>query len=72
MVLHHFRLERPRSYTPLTDTCFAGDDFSDVSWDMLYDLDGKDAYDEIMSKTKSEHEQKRQLMTERAKARENW
>jgi hypothetical protein len=39
---------------------------------MLYDLDGKDAYDEIMSKTKSEHEQKRQLMTERAKARENW
>ena len=71
-VLHHFRFERPRSYTPLTDTCFAGDDFSDVSWDMLYDLDGKDAYDEIMSKTKSEHEQKRQLMAERAKARENW
>ena len=71
-VLHHFRHERPRSYKPLTDTCFAGDDFRDVSWEMLYDLDGKDAYDEIMSKTKSEHARKRLLKAERAKARENW
>ncbi len=71
-VLHKFRSDRPYSYKPLIDTCFSGDDFSDVSWDMLYDLDGKDAYDEIMSKTKSEHARKRLLMAERAKARENW
>ena len=71
-VLHEFRMARPYSYKPLIDTCFSGDDFSDVSWDMLYDIDGKEAYDEIMSKTKSEHARKRLLMAERAKARENW
>ena len=71
-VLHKFHMCRPYSYKPLIDTCFSGDDFSDVSWDMLYDLDGKDAYDEIMSKTKSEHARKRLLMAKRAKARENW
>lgn len=71
-VLHEFRMARPYSYKPLIDTCFSGDDFSDVSWDMLYDIDGKEAYDEIMSKTKSEHARKRLLMAERAKARKNW
>ena len=71
-VLHKFRMARPYSYKPLIDTCFSGDDFSDVSWDMLYDIDGKEAYDEIMSKTKSEHARKRLVMAERAKARENW
>lgn len=71
-VLSCFHHARPRSYKPLIDTCFSGDDFSDISWDMLYDIDGKEAYDEIMSKTKSEHAQKRLLMAERAKARENW
>jgi ADP-ribosylglycohydrolase len=71
-VLHKFRMFRPYSYKPLIDTCFSGDDFSDVSWEVLYDMDGKEAYDEIMSKTKSEHERKRLLMAERAKARENW
>lgn len=71
-VLHKFRLARPYSYKPLIDTCFSGDDFSDVSWDMLYDIDGKDAHNEIMSKTKSENARKRLLMAERAKARENW
>jgi ADP-ribosylglycohydrolase len=71
-VVRNFHHERPRSGKFLIDTCFSGDDFSDVSWDMLYDLDGKDAYDEIMSKTKSEHARKRLLMAERAKARKNW
>ena len=71
-VLHKFRMARPYSYKPLIDTCFSGDDFSDVSWDMLYDIDGKDAHNEIMSKTKSENARKRLLMAERAKARENW
>jgi ADP-ribosylglycohydrolase len=71
-VLHEFRMARPCSYKPLIDTCFAGDNFSDVSCEVLYDLDGKEAYDEIVSKTKSEHASKRLLMAERAKARENW
>ena len=71
-VLRHFYHERPRSYKPLIDTCFAGNDFSDVSWEILYDVDGKDVYDEIKNKVKDEHEQKRRLMVERAKARENW
>ena len=71
-ILSHFYHARPRSFQPLFDTCFAGDDFSDVSWDMLYDTDGKEVYDEIMNKTKDEHEQKRKLMAERAKARKKW
>ncbi len=71
-VLLRFRIARPWSFKPLIDTTFSGDDFSDVSWEVLYDMDGKEAYDEIMSKTKSEHARKRLLMTERAKARDNW
>ena len=65
-------MSRPYSYKPLIDTCFSGDDFSDVSWDMLYDLDGKEAAEKTIQETKDKHEQKRQLMAERAKARENW
>ena len=71
-VLLRFRIARPWSFKPLIDTTFSGDDFSDVSWEVLYDMDGKEAYDEIMSKTKSEHARKRLLMAERAKARDNW
>ena len=71
-VLRVFHSSRFLSLKSLVDTCFAGNDFSDVSWDMLYDLDGKDAYDEIKNKTMDENEQKRRLMLERAKARENW
>ena len=71
-VLLRFRIARPWSFKPLIDTTFSGDDFSDVSWEVLYDLDGKEAYDEIMNKTKSEHARKRLLMVERAKSRENW
>ena len=71
-VISEFHIKRPHSYKPLIDTCFAGDDLTEAGWSILYDLDGKDVYDEIMSKTKSEHAQKRQLMAERAKARDNW
>lgn len=71
-VLREFQMARPYSYKSLIDTCFSGDDFSDVSWDMLYDTDGKDVYDEIKDKTKNDHERKRLLMAERAKARKNW
>lgn len=71
-VLHKFRMVRPYSYKPLIDTCFSGDDFSDVSWDMLYDLDGKEAAEKTIQETNDEHARKRQLMAERAKAREIW
>ena len=70
-VLSRFYHARPRSFQPLIDTCFAGDDFNDVSWDMLYDTDGKEVYD-VKKKVTDEHEQKRRMMAERAKARENW
>ena len=71
-VIRCFHFERPRSFKTLIDTCFAGNDFSDVSWDMLYDMDGKEVYDEIKNKVKDENEQKRMLMAERGKARNNW
>ena len=71
-VLQEFHHARPRSFKPLIDTCFSGDDFSDISWEILFDLDGKEGHDKIKSRTMSEHEQKRMLMAERAKAREVW
>ena len=71
-VLSRFHHARPRSYKPLIDTCFAGNDFSDASWDVLYDVDGKEVLDEVKKKVMDEHEQKRRLMAERAKAREKW
>lgn len=71
-VIREFHHARPESYKPLIDTCFSGNDFGDVSWEILYDVDGKDVYDEIRKKTENEHEQKRMLMAERAKAREIW
>ena len=71
-VLHNFHYNRPHSYKPLIDTCFAGNDFSDVSWDILYDVDGKEVCDEIKNKVKDEHNQKRMLMAKRARARKNW
>lgn len=71
-VLHYFHYIRPRSYKPLIDTCFSGKDFNDISWDMLYDVDGKDVCNRIKKNTEDENKQKRRLMVERAKARENW
>ena len=71
-VIREFHHARPESYKPLIDTCFSGNDFGDVSWEILYDVDGKDVYDEIRKKTEYEHEQKRKLMAERAKARYKW
>ena len=71
-IIRFFHLVRPRSYKPLIDTCFAGNNFNDVSWDILKDLDGKEIYDDIMSKIKNENERKRMLMLERAVERKNW
>ena len=71
-VLNYFHYIRPRSYKPLIDTCFSGNDFSDVSWDMLYDVDGEEVCNRIKKNTEDENKQKRSLMVERAKDRENW
>ena len=35
LILMQFHSARPRSFKPLIDTTYAGDDFSDVSWDVL-------------------------------------
>lgn len=70
-VIQAFYHARPRSYKPLFDTCFSGDDLSDVSWDMLYDLEGKEAAERMIQETKDENARKRLLMAERAKARNN-
>ena len=71
-VIRMFYHKRPLSFKPLIDTCFSGNVFNDVSWEMLYDLDGKEVYDELKNKAINENDQKRKLMSERAKARENW
>ena len=71
-VINEFHHTRPRSFKPLIDACFSGNDFSDVSWEYLHDVDGKEFYDEIRKKTEDENERKRMLMKERAKSRELW
>ena len=71
-VINEFHHARPYSFKPLIDTCFSGNDFNNVSWEILCDVDGKDVYDEIKKKTEEENERKRWLMAERAKARNNW
>lgn len=71
-VLMDFESARPRSFKTLIDTTFSGDDFSDVSWDVLYDIDGKEACEAFKTKNKDEKALKRMMMAERAKAREKW
>ena len=71
-VLRAFRLARPESFKPLTDTTYGGDDFSDVSWDALYDIEGKEAYEHQMNEAKAEKENRRMQMLERGKARLTW
>lgn len=72
LILMQFHSARPRSFKPLIDTTYAGDDFSDVSWDVLCDLDGKDACDALKMDAQNEKALKRQLMAKRAIAREEW
>ena len=71
-ILMQFYSARPRSFKPLIDTTYAGDDFSDVSWDVLCDLDGKDACEALKLKAHKEKALKRLMMAKRAKAREEW
>lgn len=71
-VILDFRHARPSSFKPFIDTTYGGNDFSNVSWDILYDMDGKDVYEEEMEKAMSDKEKRRKEMTERGKARNNW
>ena len=71
-VILDFRHARPSSFKPLIDTTYGGNDFSNVSWDILYDMDGKDVYEEEMEKAMSDKEKRRKEMTERGKTRNNW
>ncbi len=71
-VIQSFYQERPRSYKNLIDTIYSGDDFSDVSWDMLYDIEGDASYEELMRLHKDKNSQERLMMSERAKAKFNW
>ena len=71
-IIKMFFHARPASFKPLLDTKYAGNDFSNVSWDMLYDIDGKEVYDEEMNKVKKDNENRRRQMIERGKARNNW
>lgn len=71
-VIAEFHHERPRVYKTLIDTTFSGDDFGDVSWDMYYDLEGAEAYDQAINNAKHDKKQYRLLMAERAKARNQW
>lgn len=68
IVISEFHIKRPRSFKPLIDTTFGGNDFSDVAWDMLEDNERI----ELMAIAKKEKDEKRQLMAERGKAREKW
>lgn len=70
-VLIDFRKKRPSSFKPLIDTCYARNDFINVCWDVYYDIE-EDAYDEEIKKVLDRNEQRRMIMKERAKARENW
>lgn len=71
-IIKMFFHARPASFKLLLDTTYAGNDFSNVSWDMLYDIDGKEVYEEEMKKVKKNIENKRKQMIERGKARNNW
>ncbi|MBQ3732247.1 MAG: ADP-ribosylglycohydrolase family protein [Muribaculaceae bacterium] len=71
-IIDEFETVRPNSFKPLIDTTYSGNDFCDVSWDMLYDIDGKDAYETAIKECKNDKEFKRMLMAERAKARNKW
>ena len=71
-VIQDFDHARPASFKPLIDTTYAGNDFSDVSWDILYDIDGKEVYEEVKRKAIAAKDFRRKLMTERAKVRFNW
>ena len=70
-VIIDFRHQRPSSFKPLIDTCYARNDFINVCWNVYYDID-EDAYDEEVKKVLDRNEQRRMIMKERAKARENW
>ena len=71
-VIIDFRHQRPSSFKTLIDTCYAHNSFSNVSWDDFYDIEGEEAYNEEIKRVQDRNEQRRMMMKERAKAREDW
>ncbi len=71
-VVREFHLKRPESEKNLIDTIYSGNDFCDASWDVLYDTDGENVYNEIRRQTIHKNAKKRNLMIERTKARDTW
>ena len=67
-IMDEFYKERPKSFKPLIDTTFYKKEYSEAAWDMLEDKVREELHN-IIDKEKDE---KRQLMVERGKARENW
>nr|MCR4765375.1 hypothetical protein [Bacteroidaceae bacterium] len=57
---------------PRIDICYAGNDFSKVSWGILAESDFKELRNEQKLLMAEEFEQKRKVMAERAKARDTW
>ena len=67
-ILDEFYRKRPKSYKPLIDTTFYNKSYSESAWDMLEDKEREELHN-IVDKEKAE---KRRLMSERGKARNNW
>lgn len=66
MVLQEFKFGRDDQH--IIDTTYFRKDYSDVAWDILDD----DEREQIKDETDKEKDKKRQIMAERAKAREEW
>jgi ADP-ribosylglycohydrolase len=70
IVLKEFGFKRPNK--KLTDSTYWKKDYSDVSWDMLYDIDDPEEVERMKREVDKKKDEKRKLMAERAKAREKW
>jgi hypothetical protein len=67
-IVDEFHRTRPYSFKPLIDTTFYKEDYSEAAWDMLDNKERK----ELMEIVDKEKDEKRELMKERGKAREQW
>ena len=70
IVLEEFGFERPNK--TLVDSTYWKKDYSDVSWDMLYDIEGPEEVERMKREVDKKKDEKRKLMAERAKARKKW
>lgn len=71
-VLDLFHYKCPKSLKPRIDVCYAGDDFTKVSWGILAEKEFEELRNEQKMIMAEEFEQKRNVMAKRAKARNAW